>query len=51
LDHLKLARLEASTTSQHTPGDTRKLVGKRDRKHIVVQSLPGGFDQPFSAAQ
>ena len=41
---LKPVRLEASTTSQDAPGDTRELVGKRDRKHVVVQSLLGGFD-------
>ncbi len=41
---LELVRLEASTTSQHAPGDPREFVGKRDRKHVMVQSLLGGFD-------
>src|SRR4029077_10085279 len=44
LGRLKLVRLEASTTSEHAPSDTRELVGKRDRKHVMVQSLLGGFD-------
>ena len=39
--HLKPVRLEGATASQHTPGDTRELVGKCDSKDVAMQSLPG----------
>src|SRR6476646_5722184 len=40
----KLARLEGATTSQHAPGDARELIVKRDRQHVAMQPLLGGFD-------
>ena len=30
--------------SQNVPGDARKLVGERDRQHVVVQPLFGCLD-------
>src|SRR5450432_2147140 len=33
--------------SQHRPGDAGKLVGERDREHVVVQPPFGGFDPGF----
>src|SRR6516165_7240479 len=42
--HLKPVRLEGATASQHTPGDTRELVGKRDRQHVPMQPFVGGLD-------
>jgi hypothetical protein len=41
---LKLARLEGSTTRKDTPRDARELVGKRDRKDVVMQPFPGSLD-------
>ena len=31
-------QLEGASFSQHRPGDAGKLVGERDRQHVVVQS-------------
>src|SRR3974390_2871712 len=41
---LKLAGLEASTTSQHAPCDACELVGERDGEHVAVQPLLGRLD-------
>src|SRR5712672_4264050 len=40
-------QFEGASFSQHRPGDAGKLVGKRDRQHVVVQPPPGGFDPGF----
>src|SRR6266702_4523115 len=40
-------QLEGASFSQHRPGDPGKLVGERDRQHVVVQSFLGGFDPGF----
>jgi hypothetical protein len=40
-------QLEGASFSQHRPGDAGKLVGERDREHVVVQPLFGGFDPGF----
>src|SRR5450631_2939262 len=40
-------QLEAAPFSQHRPGDAGKLVGERDRQHVVVQPPLGGFDPGF----
>src|SRR6478609_9691854 len=37
-------QLEGASFSQHRPGDPGKLVGERDRQHVVVQPPLGGFD-------
>src|ERR1700730_4897810 len=37
-------QLEGASFSQHRPGDAGKLVGERDRQHVVVQPPLGGFD-------
>src|ERR1700722_16451957 len=37
-------QFEGASFSQHRPGDTRQLVGKCDRKDIVMQPLLGRFD-------
>ena len=29
---------------QNAPGDTGQLVGERDRQHVAMQPLLGGFD-------
>src|SRR3954470_22707443 len=36
-------QLEGASFSQHRPGDAGKLVGERDREHVVVQPPFGGF--------
>jgi hypothetical protein len=41
--------LEVASVMQHTPGDTRELVGERDRQHIVVQPLGGRPDPGLEA--
>src|SRR6202162_1912898 len=40
-------QLEGASFSQHRPGDAGKLVGERDREHVVVQPPLGGFDPGF----
>src|SRR5882757_6970169 len=40
-------QLEGASFSQHRPGDAGKLVGERDRQHVVVQPPLGGFDPGF----
>src|ERR1700681_4068154 len=40
-------QLEGASFSQHRPGDAGKLVGERDRQHVVVQPPLGGFDPRF----
>src|ERR1700730_4706320 len=35
---------ELALLVQNCPADAGELVGERDRQHVVVQSLPGGFD-------
>src|ERR1700732_2523078 len=40
-------QLEGASLSQHRPGDAGKLVGERDRQHVGVQPLLGGFDPGF----
>src|SRR5216683_261916 len=40
-------QLEGASLSQHRPGDAGKLVGERDRQHVVVQPPLGGFDPGF----
>src|SRR5229473_3361622 len=40
-------QLEGASFSQHRPGDAGKLVGERDREHVVVQPPFGGFDPGF----
>src|SRR6266850_2565975 len=40
-------QLEGAPFSQHCPGDAGKLVGERDRQHVVVQPPLGGFDPGF----
>src|SRR5712671_2066558 len=40
-------QLEGAPFSQHRPGDAGKLVGERDRQHVVVQPPLGGFDPGF----
>ena len=39
--------LEGASFGEHRPGDAGKLVGERDRQHVVVQALLGGFDPGF----
>src|SRR5437879_12066249 len=38
---------EGASFSQHRPGDAGKLVGERDREHVVVQPPIGGVDPGF----
>src|SRR6202795_5001250 len=40
-------QLEGTSFSQHCPGDAGKLVGERDRQHVVAQPPLGGFDPGF----
>ena len=40
-------QLEGASFSQHRPGDAGKLVGERDRQHVVVQPPLGGIDPGF----
>src|ERR1700681_4612387 len=40
-------QLEGASFGQHRPGDAGKLVGERDRQHVVVQPPFGGFDPGF----
>ena len=40
-------QLEGASFCQHRPGDAGKLVGERDRQHVVVQPPLGGFDPGF----
>src|SRR6266478_4197784 len=40
-------QLEGASFSQHRPGDAGKLVGERDRQHVVVQPSLGGFNPGF----
>lgn len=37
-------QLEGASFGPHRPGDAGKLVGKRDRQHVVVQAPLGGHD-------
>src|SRR5205085_9750609 len=41
---LRRARFEGSTTSKNAPRDTCELVGKCDRKDVVMQPLLGSLD-------
>src|SRR6185436_2980893 len=45
----ELAHLEVPAVVQHAPGDTRELVGKRDRKLVVMHARCGGFDPTLEA--
>src|SRR5881227_1070284 len=40
-------QLEGTSFSQHRPGDAGKLVGERDRQHVVVQPPLGGVNPGF----
>src|SRR6202045_1853451 len=40
-------QFEGASFGQHRPGDAGKLVGERDRQHVVVQPPFGGFDPGF----
>src|ERR1700731_1886702 len=40
-------QLEGASFSQHRPGDAGKLVGERDRQHVVMQPPLGGFNPGF----
>src|SRR5712671_5168823 len=40
-------RAKGRSFVQHRPGDAGKLVGERDRQHVVVQPPLGGFDPGF----
>src|SRR6516162_2878453 len=40
---------EFTLLCENGPGNAGKFVGKRDRQHITVQSLFGGFDPGFKA--
>src|SRR5260370_32054067 len=40
-------QLEGASLSQHRPGDAGKLLGERDRQHVVVQPPLGGSDPGF----
>src|SRR6202051_4548492 len=40
-------QLEGASFGQHRPGDAGKLVGERDREHVVLQPPLGGFDPGF----
>src|ERR1700748_232596 len=40
-------QFEGASFSQPRPGDAGKLVGERDRQHVVVQPPLGGFDPGF----
>src|SRR4029077_3189457 len=42
-------QLEGASFSQHRPGDASKLVGERDRQHVMVQPPLGGFDPGFES--
>src|SRR6266702_3654516 len=42
-------QLEGASLGQHRPGDAGKLVGERDRQHVVVQPPLGGFDPGFES--
>src|SRR6266436_362162 len=44
-----LDALEGAPLVENRPGDAGELVGERDRQHVVVQSLLGGFDPRFEA--
>ena len=41
--------LRSSGHALDAPGDARQLVGERDRKDVVVQSLLGGLDPGLEA--
>jgi hypothetical protein len=43
-------QLEGTSFGQHRPGDAGKLVGERDRQHVVVQPPLGCFDPGFEPA-
>ena len=36
---------------QNAPGDTGQLVGERDRQHVAMQPLLGGFDPRLEPVQ
>src|SRR6516164_4946180 len=38
---------EVASLVENRPGDAGELVGERDRQHVVVQPLLGGFDPGF----
>src|SRR5580704_1304644 len=40
-------QFEGASFRQDRPGDAGKLVGERDRQHVGVQPLLGGFDPGF----
>src|SRR5438093_13517429 len=46
---LRLDALEGASLVENRPGDPRELVGERNRQHVVVQSVLGGFDPRFEA--
>src|SRR5215831_9760564 len=44
---VRLGTFEVTSLVENRPGDAGELVGERDRQHVVVQSLLGGFDPGF----
>src|SRR6516225_7737154 len=39
--------LEVTSLVENRPGDAGELVGERDRQHVMMQPLLGGFDPGF----